>query len=182
MPWRTVDGTAIAPRSVRRSFETVVEGRLREESRFLALARDFTVFGDTGSGIAKILAGYHQFHAVLRAVESTVLRIASDWPPRCAGRITGRVPSCPTRRRAASGRQAHRRHLAHPGLGQEPAHGVLCRTDHCPPGDGESDRGRRHRPQRPRRSAVRRVLDVPRPVATDARNTRTAATELQNCF
>ena len=32
----------------------------------------FTVFGETGSGLAKIIAGYHQFHAVQHAVEKTV--------------------------------------------------------------------------------------------------------------
>ena len=42
-----------------------------EKTRFLTLIRDFTVFGDTGSGLVKIMAGYHQFHAVRHAVEST---------------------------------------------------------------------------------------------------------------
>lgn len=40
--------------------------------RLLSLMQDFTVFGDTSNGLAKILAGYHQFHAVKRAVASTV--------------------------------------------------------------------------------------------------------------
>ena len=30
------------------------------------------MFGDTGSGLVKIVAGYHQFHAVRHAVERTV--------------------------------------------------------------------------------------------------------------
>jgi type I restriction enzyme R subunit len=34
--------------------------------------KDFIVFGDTGSGLAKILAGYHQFHAVRQAVKRTL--------------------------------------------------------------------------------------------------------------
>src|SRR5690606_28634134 len=46
--------------------------------RFLELIRDFTVFGDTGSGIAKIIAGYHQFHAVRKAVQSTLRATAVD--------------------------------------------------------------------------------------------------------
>ena len=50
--------------------ETLIEG-VFEKTRFLALIRDFTVFGDTGSGIVKIVAGYHQFHAVRHAVVST---------------------------------------------------------------------------------------------------------------
>ena len=42
-----------------------------EKQRFLSLIRDFTVFGDTGSGLIKIIAGYHQFHAVRHAVAET---------------------------------------------------------------------------------------------------------------
>jgi type I restriction enzyme R subunit len=38
----------------------------------LDLLHDFTVFGETGSGLSKIIAGYHQFHAVRHAVEKTV--------------------------------------------------------------------------------------------------------------
>ena len=70
MPWRTVDGTAIAPKGSP-ELQTVIEG-VFDKQRFLSLIRDFTVFGDTGSGIEKIVAGYHQFHAVLRAVASTL--------------------------------------------------------------------------------------------------------------
>lgn len=37
-----------------------------------SLAAGFTVFGDTGSGLIKIIAGYHQFHAVQKAVAATL--------------------------------------------------------------------------------------------------------------
>ena len=70
MPWRTVDGATIAPKGAP-ELGTVIEG-VFEKSRFLTLIRDFTVFGDTGSGLAKMIAGYHQFHAVRHAVESTI--------------------------------------------------------------------------------------------------------------
>ena len=66
MPWRTVDGSAVAP-----ELGTLIEG-VFEKTRFLTLIPDFTVFGDTGSGLVKIVAGYHQFHAVRHAVESTI--------------------------------------------------------------------------------------------------------------
>ena len=69
MPWRTVDGSAIVPKGVP-ELGTLIEG-VFEKTRFLTLIRDFTVFGDTGSGLVKIMAGYHQFHAVRHAVEST---------------------------------------------------------------------------------------------------------------
>ncbi|MDO2455035.1 type I restriction endonuclease subunit R [Enterobacter asburiae] len=70
MPWRTTDGTEIAPKGSP-ELSTLIEG-VFEQRRFLALLRDFTVFGETGSGLVKIIAGYHQFHAVRHAVSSTV--------------------------------------------------------------------------------------------------------------
>ena len=69
MPWRTVDGSAIVSKGVP-ELGTLIDG-VFEKTRFLALIHDFTVFGDTGSGLVKIMAGYHQFHAVRHAVEST---------------------------------------------------------------------------------------------------------------
>ena len=76
MPWRTVDGTAIAPKGSP-ELQTVIEG-VFEKTRFLTLIRHFTVFGDTGSGVVKIVAGYHQFHAVRRAVKSTLRALPSN--------------------------------------------------------------------------------------------------------
>ena len=70
MPWRTVDGSAVAPKGAP-ELGTLIEG-VFEQTRFLTLIPDFTVFGDTGSGLVKIVAGYHQFHAVRHAVESTI--------------------------------------------------------------------------------------------------------------
>ena len=70
MPWRTVDGSAVAPKGAP-ELGTLIEG-VFEKTRFLTLIPDFTVFGDTGSGLVKIVAGYHQFHAVRHAVESTI--------------------------------------------------------------------------------------------------------------
>ena len=70
MPWRTTDGTDVAAKGSP-EMSVLIEG-VFEQRRFLDLIRDFTVFGDTGSGISKIIAGYHQYHAVRHAVESTV--------------------------------------------------------------------------------------------------------------
>ena len=70
MPWRTVDGTIVEPAGTP-ELGTLIEG-VFERSRFLSLLRDFTVFSDTGSGLAKIVAGYHQFHAVRHAVARTI--------------------------------------------------------------------------------------------------------------
>lgn len=76
MPWRTTDGRDLA-RKGEPEMNTLIEG-VFEHQRFLHLVRDFTVFAETGSGPLKMLAGYHQFHAVRRAVEST-LRAMTPW-------------------------------------------------------------------------------------------------------
>ncbi len=70
MPWRTTDGKEIAPKGAP-ELSTLIEG-VFEQHRLLSLLRHFTVFGETGSGLAKIIAGYHQFHAVRHAVASTI--------------------------------------------------------------------------------------------------------------
>lgn len=70
MPWRTTDGKEIAPKGSP-ELEILIEGVFAPR-RFLDLLRHFTVFAETGSGLAKIVAGYHQYHAVNRAIESTI--------------------------------------------------------------------------------------------------------------
>jgi type I restriction enzyme R subunit len=84
MPWRTTDGAEIAPKNAP-ELETLLKGVFARR-RFLDLLKDFIVFGDTGSGVAKILAGYHQYHAVRRAVASTLRAL----PPRPDARPAGR--------------------------------------------------------------------------------------------
>ncbi|MEK7266019.1 MAG: type I restriction endonuclease subunit R [Pseudomonadota bacterium] len=72
MPWRTVTGTPddFTPEGPR-EMETLLKG-VFEKRRFLSLIRDFTVFGDLGSGPFKIIAGYHQFHGALKALGGAV--------------------------------------------------------------------------------------------------------------
>jgi type I restriction enzyme, R subunit len=69
MPWRTIEGDGLAKGMA--ELEILLKGAF-EKRRLLALLKDFIVFGETGSGLAKILAGYHQFHAVRHAVAQTV--------------------------------------------------------------------------------------------------------------
>ncbi|TSE28508.1 type I restriction endonuclease subunit R [Tepidimonas taiwanensis] len=85
MPWRTTDGTAVMPKGTP-EISTLIEG-VFERQRLLELLRDFTVFGQTGAGLVKIIAGYHQFHAVKKAVAQTVralppLNVAQEDPAR----------------------------------------------------------------------------------------------------
>jgi type I restriction enzyme R subunit len=70
MPWRTTDGKVISAKG-QPELNTLIAG-VFDKRRLLDLLRDFTVFGETGSDLTKIIAGYHQFHAVQHAVEKTV--------------------------------------------------------------------------------------------------------------
>ncbi len=70
MPWRTTNGTRIEPKGMP-EMATLIEG-VFEQGRFLDLLRHFTVFGEAPGGLVKIIAGYHQFHAVKKAVISTL--------------------------------------------------------------------------------------------------------------
>ena len=84
MPWRTTDGTRIEPKGMP-EMATLIEG-VFEQGRFLDLLRHFTVFGETGGGLIKIIAGYHQFHAVKKAVAST---LRASFSPLAAGAMPG---------------------------------------------------------------------------------------------
>ncbi|MFA4892702.1 type I restriction endonuclease subunit R [Brevundimonas sp.] len=70
MPWRTVTGEDFAHRGTP-ELETLLRGVFNRE-HFLALIRDFIVFGDHGDGPFKILAGYHQFHGARKAVREAI--------------------------------------------------------------------------------------------------------------
>ncbi len=70
--WRTINGDGDAPNAAL-ELETLTRG-VFEPQRFLDLLQHFIVFEeDPDSGaLHKIIAGYHQFHAVNAAVEETV--------------------------------------------------------------------------------------------------------------
>ncbi|MGB9130762.1 MAG: type I restriction endonuclease subunit R [Thiobacillus sp.] len=70
--WRTINGEGDAPRTAL-ELDVLVRG-VFEPRRFLDLLQHFIVFEeDTDSDrLHKIIAGYHQFHAVNAAVEETV--------------------------------------------------------------------------------------------------------------
>ncbi len=70
--WRTIDGEGDAPKTAL-ELEVLIRG-VFNRSRFLDLLQHFIVFEeDPDSGaLHKIIAGYHQFHAVNAAVEETV--------------------------------------------------------------------------------------------------------------
>lgn len=69
MRWRTVDGETILSERDGLALSTLTEGLLNRPV-LLDMLRRFTVFEDEGKGPIKKAAGYHQFHAVRKAMES----------------------------------------------------------------------------------------------------------------
>jgi len=82
MPWRTIDGESLAPVTIPQ-LQVVIQGAF-EKRRFLNLIRHFVVFEDEGGGtLSKKIAGYHQFHAVNKAVEATLAAARPQGDRRC---------------------------------------------------------------------------------------------------
>ncbi len=98
--WRTIDGEGDAPKTAL-ELEVLIRG-VFERQRFLDLLQHFIVFEeDPDSGaLHKIIAGYHQFHAVNAAVEETVRAsgmtdpgaVRDDRGRYWAGRMHGGTP------------------------------------------------------------------------------------------
>ncbi|MBD2079878.1 type I restriction endonuclease subunit R [Leptolyngbya sp. FACHB-17] len=76
MPWRTIDGADLAPKGMP-ELEVMIRG-VFEPSRFLDLIRYFVVFEVDGETLIKKMAGYHQYHAVNKAVAETVKATAPE--------------------------------------------------------------------------------------------------------
>lgn len=68
MEWKTVDGDYNATQFA--DFQTLFKGMFEKE-RFLDIIRNFVCFSSDGKDDIKILAGYHQYFAVNKAVVST---------------------------------------------------------------------------------------------------------------
>ena len=66
-PWKTVTGREVLPESL----ETLIRGAFKPEI-LTDLIRHFVVFEQEGPQIIKKVAAYHQYHAVQRAVRTTV--------------------------------------------------------------------------------------------------------------
>ena len=72
MPWRTIEGEELAPQSLPQ-LQVVIQGLL-EHRRLLDFLRCFIVFEEEREGVlVKKIAGYHQFHAVNRALAATLV-------------------------------------------------------------------------------------------------------------
>ena len=69
MQWRTINSEKPAPATAPQ-LRVLIEG-LFDKRRLLDFLRYFIVFEEEKAGTVKKIAGYHQFHAVNRAVEAT---------------------------------------------------------------------------------------------------------------
>ncbi len=82
LPWRTIEGEDEAP-STELELEVLIKG-IFEKGRFLSYLKHFVVFEETEGGtIAKKIAGYHQFHAVNTAVDTTVEASRPEGDKQC---------------------------------------------------------------------------------------------------
>ncbi len=75
MEWKTVDGDYEATQFA--DFQTLFKGMF-EKSRLLDIIRNFICFSNDGRTEIKILAGYHQYFAVNKAVISTQRATTTD--------------------------------------------------------------------------------------------------------
>ena len=75
MEWKTTDGSYENTQYA--AFDTFFEG-LFEKSRFLDIIKNFICFNVDGQNTFKILAGYHQYFAVKKAIESTKHATVTD--------------------------------------------------------------------------------------------------------
>ena len=75
MEWKTKDGSYENTQAAQ--FDTFFEG-IFEKERFLDILQNFICFNVDGANTFKILAGYHQYFAVKKAVESTKHATVTD--------------------------------------------------------------------------------------------------------
>ena len=75
MEWKTKDGSYENTQAAQ--FDTFFEG-IFEKTRFLDILQNFICFNIDGANTFKILAGYHQYFAVKKAVESTKHATVTD--------------------------------------------------------------------------------------------------------
>ena len=75
MEWKMVDGSYENTQYAQ--FDTFFEG-IFQKQRLLDIMKNFICFSSEGTKMLKILAGYHQYFAVRKAIESTKRAIVTD--------------------------------------------------------------------------------------------------------
>lgn len=74
MPWRVAEGIAVPEQHL--ELEVLVKG-LFERKTFLKYFRHFIAYQTSGAGIFKVIAGYHQYHGVLKGVDRALASISN---------------------------------------------------------------------------------------------------------
>lgn len=77
MRWRTIDGETIVEENSTLALQTLTQGLL-DQRTLLDMLRWFVVFEDEGKGPIKKIAGYHQFHAVRKAIQTIMSARGGD--------------------------------------------------------------------------------------------------------
>lgn len=80
LPWKTLDGHALAPETMPQ-YEVLLQGMFNKKV-LLDLVRHFIVFEEEKTTLKK-LAGYHQYHAVNKAIEKTMIASNPEGDRRC---------------------------------------------------------------------------------------------------
>lgn len=73
--WKSIDGDYAE--TARADWKTMLDGMLAKE-RLVDIVRNFICFNDSSDNVVKILAGYHQYFAVRKAVERAVEAVQGD--------------------------------------------------------------------------------------------------------
>lgn len=76
MPWRSIDGEDIIPKG-QAELETIIKG-IFNKITILDILQYFIVFETNEDTIIKKIAGYHQYHAVNKAITSTIAATRPD--------------------------------------------------------------------------------------------------------
>lgn len=86
MEWKSKDGQSIDEAFAQ--FDTFYEGMFQKE-RLLDILKNFILFSGTGAGRFKVLAGYHQYFAVRKAIEKAKIATRTDGKRRRILAYTG---------------------------------------------------------------------------------------------
>ena len=73
--WKSVDGDYANTRAA--TWKTMLDGMM-PKARLLDIIKNFVCFGDTSSNVIKILAGYHQYFGVSKAIERAQQAVDGD--------------------------------------------------------------------------------------------------------
>lgn len=73
--WKSVDGDYTNTKAA--TWKTMIDGMMPKE-RLLDIIKNFVCFGDTATSVIKILAGYHQYFGVSKAMKRAEEAIAGD--------------------------------------------------------------------------------------------------------